>query len=87
MIRDLTIVNRKETSNEQGGDGMGGDKVGVMSFGSIAGLNGSGVHDQSAFPPLTRANAKAKNKQNKQRNEQNKQTKENKYNHHDVTAR
>jgi hypothetical protein len=29
MIRDLTIMNRKETSDEQGGDGMGGDKVGV----------------------------------------------------------
>jgi hypothetical protein len=29
MIRDLTFVNGKETSDEQGGDGMGGDKVGV----------------------------------------------------------
>jgi hypothetical protein len=43
-----------------------------MSSGSIAGLNGSGVHDQSAFPPPTRANAKAKrsnatNKTSKQR--------------------
>jgi hypothetical protein len=27
--------------------------------GSIAGLNGSGVHDQSAIPPPTRANMKA----------------------------
>jgi hypothetical protein len=31
-----------------------------MSSGSIAGLNGSGVHDQSAIPPPTRANMKAK---------------------------
>jgi hypothetical protein len=29
MIRDLTIVNGKETSDEQGGDGMRRDKVGV----------------------------------------------------------
>jgi hypothetical protein len=32
----------------------------LMSSGSIAGLNGSGVHDQSAIPPPTRANMKAK---------------------------
>jgi hypothetical protein len=43
---------------------------GWLSSGSIAGLNGSGVHDQSAIPPPTRANMKAKQetKQIKQAN-------------------
>jgi phage terminase large subunit-like protein len=39
----------------------------VVNIDSIAGLNGSGVHDQSAIPPPTRANIKGKGKK---RNEQ-----------------
>jgi hypothetical protein len=57
----------------------------VANIDSIAGLNGSGVHDQSAIPPPTRANMKAKviNATNKT----NKQTKENKHNHRNITVR
>jgi hypothetical protein len=33
-----------------------------VNIGSIAGLNGSGVHDQSAYPPPTRTNVKRKQK-------------------------
>jgi hypothetical protein len=34
-----------------------------VNIGSIAGLNGSGVHDQSAVPPPTRTNIKGKQRE------------------------
>jgi hypothetical protein len=57
----------------------------VANIDCIAGLNGSGVHDQSAIPPPTRANMKAKVRN--ATNKTNKQTKENKHNHRNITAR
>jgi hypothetical protein len=57
----------------------------VANIDSIAGLNGSGVHDQLAIPPPTRANMKAK--VTNATNKTHKQTKENKHNHCDIILR
>jgi hypothetical protein len=46
--------------------GCGGGSAAMemeVNIGFIAGLNGSGVHDQSAVPPPTRTNIKGKQRE------------------------
>jgi hypothetical protein len=74
---DENEVDQESGSKVDREGGSEGSEEEEVNIGSIAGLNGSGVHDQSAVPPPTRTNIKRSNaKQAENTNQQtvNKQT-------------